>query len=112
MIKVKIQENLSYAGKTITIINSDPQNYSVVKPMSMVFTPLHPGELLDPSIVIPSRYEDFFWALAQGLAEAGYFPKVYQDKDNELTATKYHLEDMRTIAMSIISPPVVYGRKD
>jgi hypothetical protein len=103
MIKVNISQSLEYNGKVVRIIHKDSNgNISRAAKFDLTFLPVNLGSYIEPCLVIEDDGEDFFWALAQGLAEAGYFPKVYQDKDNELKATKYHLEDMRKLALKDI----------
>ena len=58
------------------------------------------GEMTSPCIRIPEEEADnLLRALAQGLAVAGYLPDISRDRENELTATKYHLEDMRRLVL-------------
>lgn len=97
MIKVQITTDLSYAGKTMTIIAKHSDGHHMAIPFNIDFKPIQKGEMTSPCFVQSDDGDDLFQALAQGLAEAGYFPQVYQDKDNELKATKYHLEDMRRL---------------
>lgn len=42
----------------------------------------------------------FLQALADAAWEAGIYPRQIKDKQDELTAVKYHLEDMRKIVFS------------
>jgi hypothetical protein len=58
------------------------------------------GSRADPSLILPEDMaRDFIPALIQGLRDANY---VQSDAvSTELKATKFHLEDMRKLAMDI-----------
>ena len=98
MIKVKIANNCEFAGTALTIIAKRADGYHQVAPFNLTFLPVQKGEMTTPCLVITEEYGDeLFYALAQGLAEAGYLPDMSVDKQHELDATKYHLEDMRSL---------------
>jgi hypothetical protein len=102
MIKVNISNGFEYGGRAIRIKDKRSEGY-YRGILELKFEPVKLGEFISPSLVLDEDIaEDLLHAFAQGLAEAGYLPKVYQDKDNELKATKYHLEDMRKLALKDI----------
>ena len=98
MIKVRIANNLQYAGTAITIVAKRADGYHHVLPFDLTFAPLRLGEMTTPCLVVHEEEGDeLLHALAQGLAEAGYLPDISIEKQHELDATKYHLEDMRSL---------------
>ncbi len=98
MIKVRIETDLRYAGKTLTIVTKRADGYHQALPFNLDFTPMEIGAMATPCFQFGDD-EELLHALAQGLAEAGYLPDVAMDENRELEATKYHLEDMRTLAL-------------
>lgn len=99
MIKVKIGFAPEWAGTVITILAKRQDGFHQVLPFNLTFAPIKAGEETSPCLVLDERSdgEELLHALAQGLAEAGYIPDVSRDKENELVAVKYHLEDMRKL---------------
>ena len=51
--------------------------------------------------VTRSEIEDFFRGIMDAGWELGIRPTSFKDHTNELTAVRYHLEDMRTLAKVI-----------
>ncbi len=100
MIKVRIEIDPRYAGKTLTIIAKREDGYHQALPFNLDFTPLEKGMMASPCFVFGDD-DELLHALAQGLAEAGYLPDVTMDKNRELDATKYHLEDMRKLVFKV-----------
>ena len=99
MIKVHIETDNRYAGKTMTIIAKRADGTHRASPFNIDFVPHQPGEFAEPCFVFGDD-DELLKALAQGLAEAGYLPDVVMDKNKELEATKYHLEDMRGLVFN------------
>ncbi|MDD5339587.1 MAG: hypothetical protein WC329_01910 [Candidatus Omnitrophota bacterium] len=103
MIRVKISDDLDYAGKAITILDVQENYYRQGKFVdgNLKFENVEKGQYLNPSLVLHQHQgEEFLHALAQGLAEAGYLPDISRDKESELNATKHHLEDMRNLVFN------------
>ena len=97
-IKAIVETDPRFAGKTLTIITKRNDDYHQVLPFNLVFTPLELGVMATPCLIFDDiEGDDLLKALAQGLADAGYLPDVVVDKNKELEATKYHLEDMRSL---------------
>jgi hypothetical protein len=74
----------------------------VASPMEFKFVPLKENEVNEPSIKISrvfGKETNFLQALSDALAKCGYKPKAVEENEGELKATKYHLEDMRKIAL-------------
>jgi len=98
-IKAHIENDPRYAGKTLTVIAKREDGYHQAKSFNLDFEPLAVGEMAIPCFVFGDD-DTLLYALAQGLAEAGYLPDVVMDKNRELEATKYHLEDMRKLVFN------------
>lgn len=96
MIRVHIETDLRYAGKTMTIIAKREDGYHRASEFNIDFVPMAIGEFAEPCFIFGDD-DELLRALAQGLAEAGYLPDVVMDKNRELKATQYHLEDMRKL---------------
>lgn len=54
---------------------------------------------LDDSSMPGWRVRDFLQAMSDAAWELGIKPKQIEDNSNELKATKFHLEDMRTLVL-------------
>lgn len=52
--------------------------------------------------------KDFLQAMLDAAWKSGLRPTGFEDHKNELTAVRYHLEDMRALAMSRL-PPTISG---
>ena len=96
MIKVHIETDHRYARKTMTIIAKREDGFHQAAPFNLDMIPLELGVIAQPCFIFGDD-DELLRALAQGLAEAGYLPDVVMDKNKELDATKYHLEDMRSL---------------
>ncbi len=59
----------------------------------------HEDALLDDSGGFGINVRNFLQAMSDAAWEIGIKPKQIEDNSNELKATKYHLEDMRTLAL-------------
>lgn len=70
---------------------------SIARPVQLVFEELDSRVAGQPTLEFSGHLSrEFFPALAQGLAEAGY--RAESNDAGELKATKLHLEDMRLLA--------------
>lgn len=83
----------------------------VVQPLNLTMTTtLTPGlELPPPTLRFAQRgeAENFLNELAKALVKAGFRPDELKAKDNELEATKNHLEDMRSLVFNALLPPEI-----
>ena len=66
--------------------------------LQFVFRPLDLGQEIEPAMMDDQAIE-FMQAVCNAAYEAGIYPIQLKDKTDELTATKYHLEDMRQLAL-------------
>lgn len=95
-------------GVNIWFIHKQGGQETVVNPLNLTLTTnLTPGIVLpQPTIRIDrTQARQFLEGLATGLADAGFRPDELKAKDSELEAIRYHLEDMRTLAMDTLLPP-------
>lgn len=75
-------------------------NRVFVKPVDMTFEEVEEGAYREPTFRFDRHFADeFLESLAGELINMGYRPDELKAKEGELTATKYHLEDMRKIAL-------------
>jgi hypothetical protein len=84
----------------------------IVKPVDLTITENLPvGKVAEPTIRFHGNDAiQFLQELADGLVTAGFKPDELKASDRELQATKYHLEDMRTLVFEtveeITGPPI------
>lgn len=87
-------------------IRDQARRVSYVKPFTIVTSA--PGERYDEATLTESREEQldlmgdvtgFLQASLDAAWDLGMRPKAYADHTNELKAVRYHLEDMRTLAV-------------
>lgn len=64
----------------------------------MVISKIHDGEEIEPFIEGKNNVTNFVQAVMDAGWKAGLKPAGYEDASRELTATKFHLEDMRLLA--------------
>lgn len=66
--------------------------------MQVSFIEIKTGQRTEPSLAESHEdFIDFLQALVDAAWDFGVRPKNAQDTGNELKATKYHLEDMRSL---------------
>ena len=98
-LKVHIQHEPAFRGTSIFLYGRDQQGEFVIEPMELVVRHYALGEAIDRPTLIFSGHdgESFLQALATALIGLGFKPDVLKASENELSATKYHLEDMRDL---------------
>lgn len=89
-----------YGGYELVVLNSTSERaVSLVHPLTLTEVPLYgqvpPGER---SIVRPEQAEELLQAMMDAAWQIGLRPTGVADPTNELTAVRYHLEDMRQLA--------------
>lgn len=84
------------AGLMIRQVLPDGQRNRI----KFLFTPFDEGEIAEP-VLRDEQAIEFMQAVCNAAYEAGIYPKQLKDRSDELTATKYHLEDMRTFAFDL-----------
>lgn len=96
-IKVYI-EHQEYSGETLIYIVSETHDgiRRIVEPIDMVFRELIEGQTTEPTLRL-------------GLGYSKPFMQAFAELQNELTAVKYHLEDMRKLVFKNEGKPPTYG---
>lgn len=89
----------SMAAHSFFIERSDENGRSFVKSIELEKVGRH-GVVSMPheQAIPPDEVEDFLRAMMNAAWEIGLRPNGFDDHTNELTAVRYHLEDMRTLA--------------
>lgn len=102
MIKARLWiEDFGYTKKLLIIKKNMDGSSEVFSPMEFkklkkhsLATPFLENTLDNEDIV-----KDFMQAICDEAWENGIYPCQLADKKDELAATKYHLEDMRTLVL-------------
>lgn len=88
-----------YMGHSLVMIHEDHLGRSYVKSLAMEKLDRH-GHTDQSQQAIPHKdVEDFLRAMMDAAWELGIRPTGYENHANELNATRYHLEDMRQLAL-------------
>ncbi len=70
----------------------------------MVITKIERGRRMTPTMILPwNAHRGLLQAFADAILSYGLRPEAEPVLENELTATKYHLEDMRSIVAELNS---------
>ena len=98
-----------YAGHLFNLVHEDLNGKSLVTSFNMKKLERHGGVVPPDQQPIPmDQVEDFLRTCMDAAWELGIRPTGFKDHTNELTAVRYHLEDMRAIA----KVPMVMKEKD
>jgi len=75
----------------------DVANDTIARPVNMVFEPIAPHTIQGPaiSIIYQANPKGFIKAMAKALENRG---EIKKQEPAEVSAIKYHLEDMRVLA--------------
>lgn len=99
-MKIKINHNACTDSLELYFYTDQGERRSICKPLDMVFQDHVNGELVEPSLTIKGRHaNNFLQEMANVCYKEGVRPEGQAILENELTATKYHLEDMRKLAL-------------
>ncbi len=100
-LKVRIEHDPRFRGTAIYFYGTDKDGEFVVEPLTLSMKHYTVGERLNqPTLMLNSRDgEPFLQALSQALVQSGFKPDELKSKDLEVSAIKYHLEDMRSLAL-------------
>ena len=89
-----------YVGHSLHIINDTRDGRYFVKRIEMEQIDPHSSTIkLSEQPIPPDEVEDFLRACMDAAWELGIRPTGYEDHKNELTAVRYHLEDMRRLTI-------------
>ena len=100
MIKVKIEYDYAIAGTSVYIYQENGDgSITLCEPLELTFTRDYDlSKLPEPTFRFNRKDgHDFLQGLAQALAENGFKPDELKAYDKQVEATKYHLEDMRSL---------------
>ncbi len=98
-LKVEIERDASIRGYAIWITNDRPDGKTqLAKPVQFEFVDDDPGVNAEPTICLPGRdSDDFLRGFATALAASGFKADELKHIDQQISALKYHLEDMRKL---------------
>lgn len=106
-----VQYNVGIDGYTVAVCEENPYENSRSFLTSIEFTKFSKGELVPRETVElfggdfgGERAREFLQAMMNAAWEIGIRPSSAQDQRNELAAVRYHLEDMRKIALGSMKP--------
>ncbi len=104
-LKVHIQHEPQFRGTSVYLYGHDQQGEFVIEPMDLTVRHYTLGDPIDkPTLVFYGHDgENFLQAFAQALVQLGFKPDALKVSENELSATKYHLEDMRKLVFTEIT---------
>lgn len=98
-LKIAISQEAWAGGTSVWIARKGPQGLAVAEPVELVFRAAEEGATVEPTLQMNSEFaHQLFAALAEALDEQGIKTTKDANLAGELTATKYHLEDMRSVA--------------
>ena len=102
-LKVHIEHDPRFRGTSIYFFGKDRDGEFVIEPVDLVIKHFVDGEAIDrPTFVFSGRDgEAFLQSLAENLVRIGFKPDELKAKDGQLSATNYHLEDMRKLVFKI-----------
>ena len=97
-MKVYLQYEPDLAGMGLWILVERDGQKQVAMPLDLKFTVLKVGDRPKPTLEFDGgEGKEFLQSLAESLVLAGFKPDELKAKNNEVTAIKYHLEDMRKL---------------
>lgn len=105
MVRVKaiIRTAWNRDGINLWFFRDDGQRLYVAKPFEIAFEEKprdNAWELPEPTVFIRSNeFKELRESLVEELASAGVIDRTAAETARELKATKYHLEDMRTLTL-------------
>ena len=102
-LKVHIEHDPRFRGTAIYLFGKDKDGEFVIEPVDLVVRHFDIGEAIDrPTFVFNGRDgEAFLQSLAESLVRIGFKPDELKAKVGELSAIKYHLEDMRKLVFKM-----------
>lgn len=99
-LKVHIEHDARFRGTSIYLYGNDKDGEFVIEPVELVVRRYVVGEQLDKPTLIFDRGSDgqiFLQELANALVRIGFKSDELKVKESEVSAIKYHLEDMRSL---------------
>ena len=98
-LKVHIEHDPRFRGTAIYLYGNDKDGEFVIKPVNLEMEHYEPGVALDaPTFIFGGREGEFFLQqLAQALVRIGFKPDELKASESQISAIKYHLDDMRSL---------------
>ena len=98
-LQVHIEHDPRFRGTAIYLYGKDSEGDFVIKPVNLEPCHREIGAATDaPTFTFRGMEgESFLQALAQALVRIGFKPDELKAVNEQLTATNYHLEDMRKL---------------
>ena len=99
MIRVEIERDASIRGYDIWITRERPDSgIQLAKPIEFEFCDAEIGILEQPTIRLSGRNsDDFLRGFATALSASGFKVDELKNVNEQISAIKYHLEDMRAL---------------
>ena len=96
---VIIRHDPDFMGTNVWLVHKKGSELTTVHPIDlMLTTTINSWETPEPTLTFSGHDSiQFLQGLADGLAEVGFRPDILKASDKELSATRYHLEDMRKL---------------
>ena len=98
-VKVHIEHDPRFRGTAIYLYGKDGKGEFVIQPIPFVVEYKSADESFSPTFIFDrgTDGDTFLQSFASELVRLGYKPDELKSKDNEVSAIKYHLEDMRNL---------------
>ena len=100
-IRVIMQRDFTRDGVAVFIVNESVDGQiSLAQPVDLTFVKTEHGVVWPEPTLFFGEFRqghDFLSSMATELIRLGFAPDALKDSKSELTATKYHLEDMRSL---------------
>ncbi len=91
---------MGYLNTAITFVHRRGSDIYLAKPVDLIFERTEEGAPIDPTFKLPMDFrKPLFKALEEALRRDGIKPESESKLEGQLQATKYHLEDMRVLAL-------------
>ena len=99
-MKVAIRFDPTFAGMSVWLYENKPDGEYIVKPTKLELEKYELGAQIEPTFRFnESGGTEFLNSLVNALVEAGFKPDEIKAHDRQVEAIKYHLEDMRSLAL-------------
>lgn len=97
-MEVKVYSEPVFGGVSFVLFKGGPGKNYVVKPVDFILSEINEADMIDPTFRLNSHdATEFLQTMADICHERGIRPKSAPILENELSATKSHLEDMRRL---------------
>lgn len=107
-LKVHIEHDPRFRGTAVYFYGKDKKGDFVIEPVDLIVRHYELGETCDKPTLIFNGFdgEAFLQSLVEALVKIGFKPNELEAANKETSATKYHLEDMRSLVFKGIVPPI------